>query len=327
MTPQLPRFVDRVEEIRKLKAYAVEGYYPVLYLYGPEGCGKTRLLRELHTVLRRLSNTIVVYVDAQNTSGIQEAVNAPPEIARLLVEAAAEYTGPPGRAAALALLRVLSRVRERLIRGKRVVVLVDDVARPLGLERIEAYTKSLLDPVEKLRSQGAASVLALATTSEATSRSILARHNYATLTQLWNLPPDGFTQLLEALKAPRNVHDEAWRLLGGNPRLALALQARGWRPERLLEDTYPRIHAILEELPNKLTRGLAEAVDDPDALREHRELRRHLVDANLVTPVERPCLGYTPPPDPELGIGRSYAWQVPMYRLLVKRYLSEAGLA
>ena len=87
-------------------------------------------------------------------------------------------------------------------------------------------------------------------------------------------------------------------MLGGNPRLALALQARGWRPERLLEDTYPRIRAIFEELPGELTRGLVEAMEDPDTLREHRELRRHLVDANLVTPVERPCLGYTPHPTP-----------------------------
>ena len=163
----------------------------MLYLYGPEGCGKTRLLRELYTTLRHLSNTIVVYVDVQNTSGFRDAVEAPRGITSLLVEAAAEYAGPPGRAAALALLKVLSMVGERFIRGKRVVVLVDDVARLLGLERIEAYTKSLLDLVEKLRSQGAASVLALATTSEATSRSILARHNYASLAQLWNLPRMG----------------------------------------------------------------------------------------------------------------------------------------
>ncbi|WP_338248563.1 ATP-binding protein [Pyrodictium abyssi] len=321
----LPRFVDRVEELRRLEAYALEGYYPVLYLYGPEGCGKTRLLRELHQVLKQRGDVVAVYVDAQSTSGPWEAVEAPPELARLLAEAAAEYAGPPGRAAALALLRVLGRVRERLVRGKHVVVLVDDVARPLGLERVEAYTKSLLDLVERLQAQGAASVLALATTSEAASRSILARHSHASLAQLWNLGPEAFEELLEVLSAPRHVREQAWRLLGGNPRLALALRARGWRAERLIEDTYPRVRALLEELPRSLLRGLEEAVEDPDALRENQELRRHLVEANLATPVERPCLGYTPPPDPEQGVGRSYVWQTPLYRILAKKYLEEAG--
>ncbi|RLF14275.1 MAG: hypothetical protein DRJ97_06575, partial [Thermoprotei archaeon] len=48
---------------------------------------------------------------------------------------------------------------------------------------------------------------------------------------------------------------------------------------------------------------------------EEHSLRDFLIDANLIAPIDRPCLGYTPPQDPELGIGSFYAWQLPAYKL------------
>ncbi|RLE83654.1 MAG: hypothetical protein DRJ67_11815, partial [Thermoprotei archaeon] len=44
-----PRFVDRIEELEFLEELSIKGFYPVLYIYGPEGCGKTRLLREFYS--------------------------------------------------------------------------------------------------------------------------------------------------------------------------------------------------------------------------------------------------------------------------------------
>jgi len=42
-----PRFVDRGAELRKLLETVEKGAPLPLHLYGPEGCGKTRLLHEL----------------------------------------------------------------------------------------------------------------------------------------------------------------------------------------------------------------------------------------------------------------------------------------
>ena len=70
---------------------------------------------------------------------------------------------------------------------------------------------------------------------------------------------------------------------------------------------------------------LAEAVEDVDAVAKHPQLLKHLLDSNLITPVDRPCIGYTPPVDPVLGVGRRYAWQTPLHRRLARRFLEECG--
>ncbi len=60
-----------------------------------------------------------------------------------------------------------------------------------------------------------------------------------------------------------------------------------------------------------------------DSIAGQPSLRDVLLENNLVTPVTRPCLGYTPLVDRELGIGRLYAWQIPAYREAVKKLLHE----
>ena len=106
-----PKFVDRAEELKFLEELAAGGFYPVLYVYGPEGCGKTRLLRELYSRIRGREGFTAVYVDAQAAGSVRNAVYGPPEAVRLIAEAAAELAGPPGRAAALALLTALKRMK------------------------------------------------------------------------------------------------------------------------------------------------------------------------------------------------------------------------
>ncbi|MGC8570196.1 MAG: ATP-binding protein [Caldivirga sp.] len=41
-----PPFIDRVMEFNWLRDWASGFRYVPLYIYGPEGCGKTRLLKE-----------------------------------------------------------------------------------------------------------------------------------------------------------------------------------------------------------------------------------------------------------------------------------------
>lgn len=317
------RFVDRVEELSKLMAYAEKGFYPILYLYGPEGSGKTRLLKEFYRAVGDRDDFLVVYVDAQSVEDLKKAVYAPSQVLQLVVDVAKEFAGPAGRIAALAILQAIRMLKKMFIRNKHVVVLVDDVAKPLGLDMIEIYSKNMLNLLEDLLAYEAKSVFILATTSEGVSRSILARHNYVTLAEIWNLDYSSFKELLIELGAPDNILYDVWKALGGNPRLAIALRARGWRLDVLEEDLYKGVKVLLESIARRFRKGLEEVVEDIDKVSEHPELGKHLLEANLIIPIDRPCIGYTPPIDKGMGIGKLYAWQTPLHQRLVGRYLEE----
>ncbi len=320
-----PPFVDRAEELRVLEGFAVAGFYPVLYLYGPEGCGKTRLLRELYSRLAGRRDFLVVYVDASEAGSVEDAVfSTVPEALSEIIAGVAGVAlgGSPGKVVAALLPRLLRRLRERLIRGKHVVVIVDDVARPLGVERVELLAKKMLDALDDLRAKGAESVFMVATTSEGLSRRHLARHNYVALAQIWNLGRDAHEQLLDALGAPRDARRDAWLATGGNPRFTLMLSSLGWSVERLESWVERSVRASLGDTLEAYREALAAIVEDVDALSEYPVLEEKLLEANLVTPVDRPCLGYTPDPDPELGVGERYAWQAPVYKRVLARLLS-----
>ncbi|MEM3998827.1 MAG: hypothetical protein QXM62_05565 [Ignisphaera sp.] len=177
--------------------------------------------------------------------------------------------------------------------------------------------------LEDLLAYEAKSVFILATTSEGVSRSILARHNYVTLAEIWNLDYSSFKELLIELGAPDNILYDVWKALGGNPRLAIALRARGWRLDVLEEDLYKGVKVLLESIARRFRKGLEEVVEDIDKVSEHPELGKYLLEANLIIPIDRPCIGYTPPIDKGMGIGKLYAWQTPLHQRLVGRYLEE----
>ncbi len=313
-------FVDREAELSRLEEMASRGFYPVLYIYGPEGCGKTRLLRELVQRLKDRDDYLVIYVDAEARGDPREIVLAAPELVTELIRSITiEALGATGKLIAALLPSILPRIVGRRVKGKKVVILVDDVARPLGLNEIESYAKRLLSLLEELYARGAASVLVAATTSESVSRRLLARHTYTVLAQVWNLPRQAFSKLLAHLGAPSEVAQESWKLLGGNPRLAIALKYHGWSYDNLIDALVRSVRASIEPLLGEHRDNLLDAVEDPDVLRSETQLLNQLTEANLVTPIDRPCLGYTPPPDKELGIGRYYAWITPAHREAVRR--------
>ncbi|BES81794.1 ATP-binding protein [Pyrodictium abyssi] len=332
------RFVDRVAELSVLQGFAERGAGVPIYLYGPEGCGKTRLLRELVSRLEGARDYLVVYVDALEERDPGRAVRGSEELRRLLLDAVRGAAGGPlGVLLAYAVTRVVSSLERRLVEGRHVVVIVDDVARPLGLERLEAYVKSLLRLVEyDLAELYPASVLVVASTSEGLSLERLRRHpTWVSLRLLWGLPRSAFHELATGLGAPdTGVAEEAWRLTGGNPRALIQIATvYMWDIDAWLRGLDASLAAplVAEARARGLLHALQRVVADPDSIVAEadpalQQVARLLLKNNLIVYKAVATLtGETIPADPGLGIGSYYAWQLPAYRELLRRRLGEAG--
>jgi len=327
------RFVDRVDELGALLGLAERGSGVPIYLYGPEGCGKTRLLRELVGRLRGREGYLVAYIDALEERDPGRAVYGSEELRRLLVEAVRGASGPLGAVLAYAVVRVLAGIEKRLVRGRHVVVVVDDVARPIGLDAVEAYVKSLLRLLEyELAEKEPASVLIIASTSEGLSLERLRRHpTWLGLRLLWGLPREGFEELAMLLGAPgRDAVEEAWALTGGNPRALIQIatiyqwSTRAWLRDL---DANVAVPVLAEVRAEGLLEELHMLLENPDAAVTRasprlQRLVRLLTEHNLLIYKAATTLAGKPvPPSPGQGIGEYYAWQLPAYRALLQEHL------
>ena len=122
--------------------------------------------------------------------------------------------------------------------------------------------------------------------------------------------------------------------LGGNPGILSMLFKRQWDTGQVVKWLIASkgLGDVLPVLSRVKLEVLREAVEDPDVIlerireREVQELRDLLVEKNLIVRVwdrdQYPWVD-TPPPerDPELGIGKHYAWQTPLHREAVRRAL------
>lgn len=133
------------------------------------------------------------------------------------------------------------------------------------------------------------------------------------------------------LSPPNNVDFERiWSLLGGNPgkliELAYIFQ---WDVQEMLDYYKNRLMLIIREILWKgLREELCKVVEDVDNLdkeitKKMIMLERLLVKYNLVIRLG-PLLDLIPlDKRPELGVGMHYAWQVPMYKIMIKELLGD----
>jgi len=226
-------------------------------------------------------------------------------------------------------ITIAGRIIKRF-RKSRVAVLMDDIFQAVGVENAEAYVKALLNLIEWPPAEYER-IVVLVASSEGVTRGRVGRHRWAELWVMWNMLKEGFRQLYDVLPSPKPPFDEVWRLTGGSPRyfrktLRVRLVCRrGCQRDCQRERRQgPRqeVGAYLEK-----------AVEDPDYLWDKypdtEVLINDLVKANLVVEVwERDPRAWIdqPPPerDPDLGIGRYYAWQTPLHREAVKKALEAA---
>ncbi len=321
-------FTDRDKALQQVEEVAEKGTFPVYVIYGPEGCGKTALLRQAKVILEEGYGYNVIYLNPA-AERIDEILDYTPAIGEVVREVAALIPDPYSRIVDAA-ISVARRVLKRFS-GARLAVLMDDVFQAVGLDRAEVYTKALLNLIE-WPPASYERIVVLVTSSEGLSRERIGRHNWATTFILWNMHREGFRILYEELPGAKPGFEQAWIWTGGNPRYLERLYKNNWDVENLINEIIK--DRGLMKLINSLTRAEAEileqALEDPDVLlkrySEVKGLINELIGRNLVIEIwdrdERFWID-TPPPekDPKLGIGRYYAWQTPLHREAIKKTL------
>ena len=325
------KFINREVELKELQKFAERGVVIPLYIYGPEGCGKTRLLREF---VKR-AHGIAIYIDALERKKIDKALltnEVLGEVKTFFKEFIKETHVPLGTYLANKIFTLLERIHIKVtIKGKPLIVAVDDVVQALGLDEIERYIKWLYELIGKVYDEyNPSSVLIIATTSEGLSLHRISRHTYTEPRLLWNLNHDAFIELSSELKSPNSkITDEVWRFTAGNPRALISIAYMyEWNIKSWLEHLKERLRPIISEIKQQgLDKELRYLLEDPDSPWSKTSegmlcLYNLLIENNLFMYTGYKTLANTRlKPEPELGIGKYYAWQLPAYRYVLEELL------
>jgi len=342
------KFIDRAREIEALRNWCSHQRYTPLYIYGPEGCGKTRLLKEFVKIFEDYfgEGSIALYIDAMERHSVDQAIfsSKSVELVRDVILAITErFVGYVGRV----LANSISTLLEKAIINKRlednyIFVAVDDVVRVIGLNQIEWYVKWLFETMNKLSEiYRPRAINFIVTTSEGVSLELISRHRHVHPVLLWNLDKDSFESLFYELKPPSNTKfEDIWYLFGGNPGKLIELSKDlNWNVEEMLKLYRDRISKIVIEI---ISAGLSNELElvinditildkihkDPELSKRLIKLAEILIDKNLLiykkwTTITRGEIKS----QLDIGIGEYYAWQVPMYRDIMKKILTELSNA
>jgi len=317
-------FVDRDRALGQIAEWAEKSTRFPVVVFGPEGCGKSALLRQVAEALGEFGFD-VVYVDAAHRDFV--AYTDVAEVARRLLDAASDVSG----LAQLKLAYLAVDLAKELIGRwgkKKVAVLVDEVFQAIGLDKTGIYVKSLLNLIE-YPPRSYEKIVAIAVTSEGLSRAEIGRHRWADIMPMWNMPREGFQQLYEKLPGPKPPFEEVWRWTGGNPGMLSRLYLISWNSGAVATRLI-REKRLTPNFVARWRRWLEKTVEDPEALWSldaPEELIKQLVEKNLIlyNIYERQQIFWVdaPPPerDPELGIGKNAAWQTPIHREAVRMAL------
>ena len=319
-------FVDRDKAIQQIYEFSKKGTRFPVVIYGPEGCGKTSLLLQAVEILREQGYSVIYFNPLRRRFEAEVGIESVRQrVLNRLKQVLNEYEF------ARLIWSVMDLAIEVLKHGrKRLAIVIDDAFQYLDPREAATIVKGLLEIIEHPE-ESYEKIVALVATSEGVSRFEIGRHRWGELTPMWNMSRKGFEELYERIPGSKPSFEDVWRFTGGNPYMLSLLYRYSWRVDAV-------ISVIVSE--KGLTRWfvdlwrewLEKVVEDPDTVSDLKfphSLRDELVRRNLIVHhlrVRDPELWIDEPPperDPEIGIGKENAWQVPLYREAVRRVLAE----
>ena len=312
-------FVDRDREFLKLIETVVRGSKFVQIVYGPRGCGKTELFRVLCKVLSENENTLVTYFDLGS-----DKLNVDIEKRSLareiwsLIRDVLSRTNVVSYAIVEIVHAILNLVREYRI--EYCVYVLDELRLDSTFDSkglIESLYNKIACSIEKNPY-----VTVFVLTSYHTLVLTLLPTRKCIRRFLWNLDNSSTAELCKKLNVGIDYRI-LYKLTGGNPREVMYIYEEGlrrWireRTEEILANPYMR------SLLSKYSSEVEKIISDIDILIELDPVREVLEKLNLVIKIPEVDDIYlsegNPQPDKELGIGRSYAWQIPLYRIILEK--------
>jgi hypothetical protein len=182
-------FTDRDRAIEQINEWAEKGTWSPIVTFGPEGCGKTAILRQAAHMLRGLGYD-VFYLHPLDKSFAAEIDDK--DVKERFLDIV-QQTVADGKWLRVA-LETFDLVRELLKRRKRkVAVIADDVFQAIGLDKAAAYVKGLLNMIEHPIYFYERMVVIVAM-GEGISRAEIGRHRWGDLMPTWNMPKKGFEE-------------------------------------------------------------------------------------------------------------------------------------
>ena len=320
------KFSGRTRALKQIEEYAMKGTYPVIVIYGPEGCGKTALFKQAMEILKSYDYAIV-HVNPIAGDEHEKLVTSE-DIKHLL----SEIPKPIGSAIRLidAAIEILYKAIRREIKRK-IALLADDVFQAIGLDQAEVLVKRLLNMIE-YPAIDYEKIVVLVASSEGVTKSRIGRHRWANMLAMWNMSREDYRELYEQIPEPKPLFNDVWKRTGGNPWLLAMLYEYDWDPKRVVDQLieFRRLITWTTLMGKEEREILFKAIEDPDTLlnvlRKIPKLVDKLIELNLVVEMfsRKDFLWIDmPPPDKdlELGIGEYYAWQTPLHREAVKAAL------
>ena len=302
-------FVGRRAELEAVKRHNAGQMLMPLFVFGPEGCGKSRLFREavrrfrewypdgeallIDATVDDVDRVFAASSDDARREAVEEFVGALSQFA-----GAGPLSAPLGKLAARLYARLAKRVYGR---ARRALIVVDELVGAFGVADVDRVAKGMYHVTDVSLREGDRDRIVnfFVLTSEGESRRRLARHSYVWQAYVWNLPRGDFEELYyrvrELRPGPAPPFDEVWRLYGGNPRALEELAALGWDTgtHRRRLAMHRNMGATADLLRKRRLASLAlRVVEDVDYLHSGEEaelldLAHILVRANLVAELPR----------------------------------------